>query len=246
MSLFTAHALCISEVQSACRTSSTVSIYMYSKHQSIKMLMFGSLALVAIISLWILKKKLKTTRRVPPIQDVLAAPEQITVNIVSYKTPPLSGYPLTLLSYIYHTTLGRLLVSRFIIPMSNLDLFSNCVLPDMPSLSHSVHPPRFSTELTENILSHLLSCRKHHSKHPTSADFQNAYKSGQTTPLEVAHAAMIAIEESNRGDKPLRAIVAFNRDLVLSMALSSTERWKNGSQLSLIDGYRYLLKRIFL
>lgn len=206
------------------------------------------LSVIGIILYSVNKKLLssRTVRRVPPIEDVLSTPDQITVNISSYKTPPLSGYPLTILSRIYHTSLGRILVSRFIIPMSNLNLFSDSVLPEKPSLTHSVPPPRFSTtERTEDILSSFRSRTKHDSKHLTSDDFYNAYKSGQTTPLEVVHAVMAAIEESNSGDKPLRAIVAFNRELILSMAESSTERWKNGSQLSLIDGVPISVKEDF-
>lgn len=210
------------------------------------MLMLGSLLIAAVISFFVLKKKSnKTIRSVPPIEDVLLTPEKITVNIYSYKTPPLSGYPLAILSYIYHTTFGRILVSRFIIPMSNLNLFSDRKIPELPSLTHSEPPPCFTTEKTESILISLLSCRKHDSKHLSSADFYNAYKSGQTTPLEVANSIMAAIEDSNSGDKPLRAIVSVNRELILSMAESSTERWKNGSQLSLIDGVPISVKEDF-
>ena len=67
-----------------------------------KMLMFCSFVLVAAVSFYVLMKKScsKKIRYIPPIEDVLLKPEQITANIFSYKTPLLFGYPLTILSYI--------------------------------------------------------------------------------------------------------------------------------------------------
>ncbi len=202
------------------------------------MLMFCSFVLVAVVSFYVLMKKLypKKIRCVPPIEDVLLKPEQIVANIFSYKTPSISGYPLTILSYIYLTALGKILVARFVIPMSNLNIFSDCVLPELPSLTHSIPQPCFSEKENKRILNSLLCRNKKYPKCTTSAHYYNAYKSGQTTPMEIARAVLAAIEDSNTGEKALRAIVSFNRELILSMAETSTERWKNGSQLSVIDG----------
>ncbi len=202
------------------------------------MLMFCFFVLVAVVSFYVLMKKSysKKIRYIPPIEDVLLKPEQITANIFSYKTPLLSGYPLTILSYIYLTTLGRILVARLIIPMSKLNIFSDCVLPEVPSLTHSVPPPCFSEKENKSILNSILGRIKKYPNCTSSSHYYNAYKSGQTTPLEIAHTVLAAIEDSNRGEKALRAIVSFNRELILSMAEASTERWKNGSQLSVIDG----------
>ena len=207
------------------------------------------LVLIAVVSLYLLLRRSlprKNVRLLPPIEDILLHPDEIRLSLYTYKTPPLSGYPLKIMTDFYYTVLGRAFISRFVIPSSNLNLFANCVLPESPTSTHTVPHPCYPTEKAKDVLNSLMIARSSDSKCKSVRDFYAAYKSGQATPLDVANAVLTAIEESNRGEKALRAIVSSNRKQVLSMAKASMERWKNDSQLSFLDGVPISIKEDFL
>lgn len=191
---------------------------------------------------FLLRRKSNNSRIVPTIQEVLQNPEDIQVNLLEIHTPSLSGYSLKFLSYLYHTPIGRLLVSRAVLSKSNLDLFANCVIPEPPTLRYSPAPPRLETSVDNrgNLLSLIKGTP--HNKLSNVGKLYAAYVSGKITPLDVARSALDAIEDSNARKAPLRAIVACNHASVLSMAEASTVRWKNGSQLSLLDGIPISIK----
>ena len=67
-------------------------------------------------------------------------------------------------------------------------------------------------------------------------DYAAAYRQGRTTPLEVAEKLLSAIEASDQGDTPLRAMIAINRQDVLSQARAASERIQAGKALSILDG----------
>ncbi len=70
----------------------------------------------------------------------------------------------------------------------------------------------------------------------TAEDFANAYRSGQTTPEEVAEKALAAITASDGLNPPLRAFLAPRREEVMAAARASSERWKKGRPFGLLDG----------
>lgn len=77
----------------------------------------------------------------------------------------------------------------------------------------------------------------------TSArDYATAYRSGSTSPEEVAQKVLEAIESSNASNLPLRAIIAVNRDEVLRIARESAERFKQGRALGPLDGVPVAVK----
>ena len=80
---------------------------------------------------------------------------------------------------------------------------------------------------------------------PTVADFVGAFRSGRCTPTEVAEAVLNAVEDSNKASPPLRAIIETSRDVVLAQAKASTQRWKKGKTLSLLDGIPVAVKGMF-
>jgi Asp-tRNA(Asn)/Glu-tRNA(Gln) amidotransferase A subunit family amidase len=70
----------------------------------------------------------------------------------------------------------------------------------------------------------------------TSADFVNAYTSGETTPSLVALRLLDAIAKSDEKCPPLRAVIASDRDQVLANAAASTARYAEGRSLGPLDG----------
>lgn len=71
---------------------------------------------------------------------------------------------------------------------------------------------------------------------PTVADYQAAYRAGTLTPLDVAARFLSQLDESERGDRPMRAFIDTHRDDILAQAKASTERWKTGRPISAFDG----------
>lgn len=214
-------------------------------------LVTGSGVLTTIIlgvSLYFFLKRLplvKKTKAIPAIEEVLLHPEQIKMNIFLLHAPPISGYSLKILTHLYYTVLGKALLSRTVISMSNLDLFADCVIPEPPTLKYSAPPPSLTKDGGEGnrkLLVSLISSSKSGKNSKGVSDFYAAYKSRKITPSDVAHAVLDAIEDSNRGETALRAIVASSRTLVLSAAGASTKRWKSGLQLSLLDGVPISIK----
>ena len=188
-----------------------------------------------------LKKKGKI---IPAIEEVLLNPEAIQVNLHAIHTPPISGYPLRVLSYLYYTLLGRWFLSRSVLSQSNLDLFADLVITEQPTLNYSPPPPSTSSKAADNksVLLSLFDSGLRREALNCVPDIYAAYKAGSVTPLDVADKVLAAIEESNGRDPPLRAIIAYDRASVLSMAKASTVRWKEGSQLSLLDGIPISIK----
>jgi len=73
-------------------------------------------------------------------------------------------------------------------------------------------------------------------------DYYNAYRSGSITPTQIAEAAINLIKQSNERSPPIRAIIKSIDELVLAQAQASTERWTNGTPISILDGVPIAIK----
>lgn len=73
-------------------------------------------------------------------------------------------------------------------------------------------------------------------------EYAEAYRSGKTTPEEVAKKVLEAIEASNTSNPPLRAVITVDREEVMRMARESTQRFKDGKPLGLFDGVPVAVK----
>ena len=76
----------------------------------------------------------------------------------------------------------------------------------------------------------------------TVRDYAQAYRSGATTPEEVAAKVLAAIKASDAADLPLRAFIANDADDVLAQARAATARIRAGSPLSVFDGVPVAIK----
>lgn len=77
---------------------------------------------------------------------------------------------------------------------------------------------------------------------PGVRDFARAYRDGRTTPLEVAERLLAAVDASERGTPPLRAVIRSDREDVLAQALASTERFRAARPIGLFDGVPIAVK----
>jgi Asp-tRNA(Asn)/Glu-tRNA(Gln) amidotransferase A subunit family amidase len=73
-------------------------------------------------------------------------------------------------------------------------------------------------------------------------DLAQAYRSGDTTPVAVAARLLDAIAERDRGERPLRAFIASDRDQVLAQAGAAAARIAAGQSLGIFDGIPIAVK----
>ena len=82
--------------------------------------------------------------------------------------------------------------------------------------------------------------RKDVTQYYTSTDYHDAYKAGRITPLAVAEALLTLIERPS--GKHSVAFLDSKRDLVLTAAGASTDRYKQGNDLGILDGVPVCVK----
>ena len=66
--------------------------------------------------------------------------------------------------------------------------------------------------------------------------YEAAYRSGESTPLQVAERLVAAIDAREAGERPLRAVIARDIADLMAQARASTARWAAGAPLGPLDG----------
>eukprot|EP00884_Botryococcus_braunii_P016489 jgi/Botrbrau1/3523/Bobra.341_2s0050.1 len=72
-----------------------------------------------------------------------------------------------------------------------------------------------------------------------ASDYIHAYNSGAVTPSQVVENIIDLITQSDRADPPMRFLISLNADDLRNQAAASTERYKEGRPLSVLDGVPY-------
>lgn len=189
--------------------------------------------------------------RYPPISKVLEEPALVKYDLSDITAPPATGLFFKLLIHFVFSRLGQWTLLPYMKRGFKVSKIGEIYLPEKPTLYPTpYYPPPVLEDyllLNQNVLLKLLndadSLEEFH--FPTVADYRRAYTSGRCTPTDMANAALNAIDLSNKLDPPLRAIIDTNHSVVLAMAEASTERWKTGKTLSLLDGIPISLKGMF-
>jgi Asp-tRNA(Asn)/Glu-tRNA(Gln) amidotransferase A subunit family amidase len=76
-------------------------------------------------------------------------------------------------------------------------------------------------------------------------DYVEAYRDGSCSPEEVAQRVLEAIADSDRGERPLRAFIANDRQDLMIQAQAAAQRYKQGKPLSPLDGVPVAVKDEF-
>ena len=183
-----------------------------------------------------------------PVEQVLdpANAPNVKYELKNLSAPVLTGYPFRwLVRFGGYTRLSSLIIPR-IKHNSNLDLLDGEYIPEAPTLYPPVSLPLRKEDIEESnskVLDDIARSYTPINGHRISSlDYWNAYKSGSTTPLDVARAVLECVQASNARSPPLRAIIETDQDLTMRLAEESTKRWKEGKPLSLIDGVPIAVK----
>ena len=186
---------------------------------------------------------------VVPIRQIMENPESIVYNVRNFTAPKVTGLLFKLLIRLSYTRFGRYVIVGPVMRKSNMDLMSGVFIPEKPSfIGPTPTPPltedqsQQNKELLQKLMEKAVDEKEGGFHLPTVADYVGAFRSGRCTPTEVAEAVLNAIEDSNKASPPLRAIIETSRDVVLAQANASTQRWKEGKTLSLLDGIPIAVK----
>ena len=76
----------------------------------------------------------------------------------------------------------------------------------------------------------------------TAEDFTEAYRTGRTTPLEVAERLLARSQELDRLNPPMRVFIAQEAEDLRAQAQASTERYRRGAPLGPLDGVPVAVK----
>ncbi len=185
----------------------------------------------------------------PPIHVLLQNPEAIRYDCQDLHAPKVSGRLFKFLIWLGYTPFGKLTIVSRIKRESNLDRMGGVYIPEKPTPTPPIPPDMTDySKPNEKIIRRMLDKEIEQTlsdsgfRFPTVADYIRAFRSGVCTPTDIAKAVLAAIEDSNAAHPPLRAIVDSNRVVVLAMAEASTERWRTGKTLSVLDGIPVAVK----
>ena len=185
----------------------------------------------------------------PPIREVIRNLDDVEYDLGVMHVPKVTGRKLKFFAWLCYTRFGEIILGPRMKQNSNLDRMGGVYLPEAPTYYATPSTPPLTEdqsqpnkELLQKLLEKEVDDEKGEFRLPTVADYVGAFRSGRCTPTEVAEAVVNAIEDSNKASPPLRAIIETSRDVVLAQANASTQRWKEGKTLSLLDGVPVAVK----
>ena len=77
---------------------------------------------------------------------------------------------------------------------------------------------------------------------PSTLDYAQAYRQGQTNPVEVAERVLAAIKAGDAMGPPMRAMIAVDENDIMRQAEAAAERIRNGQARSVFDGVPVAVK----
>ncbi len=165
-----------------------------------------------------------------------------TYDLESLELPRLVGLPLKLFAEAVENPvtakalLGTLQKNAGVDKLRALEI-------DEPPTYYPLHPSSDAEEPIGDVGAWFESARsKTTVPFATVRDYAEAYRRGDITPEEVAERVLQAIDDSDRGDKPLRAFIAIDRDDVMRQARESAKRFAEGKPLGPLDGVPVAVK----
>lgn len=171
-------------------------------------------------------------------------PRNDPYDLESVKLPYLAGLPLRLFVSLLESPLRGAVIPR-LFRDAGIEALRHARI-DRPPTLYPVWPTASPAAAAERLQPGALPDPPARPgpgfRFPTVHDYARAYRQGDTTPEEVAHKVLQAIEDSDAGDPPLRAFIAVDREDVLRQAREATRRLQEGNPLSVFDGVPVAVK----
>lgn len=164
-------------------------------------------------------------------------------DLKSVKLPYLSGATLKVFAALLESPLrGLLLPSLF--ESAGLNWLRKQTVEEAPTLlpiHHVGQLQRESFAISKEEFPQQPSALKGFS-FTSVHEYTQAYRTGQTTPEEVARKIIEAIKQNEASSEPLKAFIAYYTDEVMRQAREATKRYKDGKPLSVFDGAPVAIK----
>jgi len=159
--------------------------------------------------------------------------------------PRLNGKPLQLFVELVESPAGRAVIGK-ILSDAGFEHFrkaqSGNLTPTPPMLPTRGKPPSEIPSVLEQAHTAARIAGNAGVKLESIQDFADAYRSGVSHPTAVAAQAVAAMRRIDDGKEPLRAFISSKEDDVMTQARESSERFRAGKQLSILDGVPIAVK----
>ncbi|XP_065057461.1 uncharacterized protein LOC135685446 isoform X2 [Rhopilema esculentum] len=168
---------------------------------------------------------------------------EATYNLQNLSLPRLYGWRLKLFSKIGSSIFGKAFIVPVSMKQSNMDVLRTLLFPEKPVL-YPLQPAKTkAVDVNDGKMDIDLSSFAQEKakavdgfRFNTISDYINAYRSGKTTPTDVAKHVISTLEALDKTDPPMCVIIQSNKQEILDMAEASTARYKNNAPLSVFDG----------
>jgi Asp-tRNA(Asn)/Glu-tRNA(Gln) amidotransferase A subunit family amidase len=172
--------------------------------------------------------------------------EDSVYDLKSVKLPKLSGTSLRLLTAIMESRFSSLAESS-LLDKAGVLRFRTQQYDEPPTFYPTCGPGNFSVA-DEYILPALPESPEPASngfRFNSVTDYARAYREGKITPADIARKFLESASDSDTGGRPLRAFIALNQEDMLKQAEESSERFRKGNPLSILDGVPVSVKDQF-
>jgi Asp-tRNA(Asn)/Glu-tRNA(Gln) amidotransferase A subunit family amidase len=164
-------------------------------------------------------------------------------DLKSLSLPKLYGFGLQLFAAAMDHAFTRAALLPSLLRQGGVDRLRAMRLREDPTLyPYAPVDKRASRPLSPAEVEATLSTYAPQPPFASIREYANAYRSGATTPVEVAERILAAIQTSDASSRPLRAFIASDREDVLSQASAAAERLRLGNPLSILDGVPVAVK----
>ena len=164
-------------------------------------------------------------------------------DLKSLALPKLSGFGLRAFAAALDNPLTRALLLPSLLRQGGVDRLRSLRLSEDPTLyPYAPAAERASGPLSPSEVEATLAPYTRRTPFTSVRDYAEAYRTGATTPLEVAEKILAAIAASDAAPLPLRAFIANDREDVMAQAQAATERIRSGRSLGVLDGVPVAIK----
>jgi Asp-tRNA(Asn)/Glu-tRNA(Gln) amidotransferase A subunit family amidase len=162
-----------------------------------------------------------------------------TYDLKSLNLPKLTGTALKLFTAAVENPAARGALMPRLLENGGIPVLRRMGLTEVPTLYPFVPP---QNQIRPEEFKADPRGKPDQFPYRTMADYARAYRSGETTPLEVAEKVLAAITASEKSSPGLKLFIAVYREDVLMQAKASTERYVQNKPLGLLDGVPVAVK----
>jgi Asp-tRNA(Asn)/Glu-tRNA(Gln) amidotransferase A subunit family amidase len=165
-------------------------------------------------------------------------------DLKSVNMPYMAGLPLRLMAALLESPLGGL-IAPIVLNNMGVTWFRAQQFEEPPTFYPIAarNPSPSGTDRVPRDEWPAASARPGPGFHfATVLDYADAYRKGVTTPEQVAHKVLEAIQASESATPPLRAFIRMDQEDVLQQARAATKRFQDGQTLSVFDGVPVAVK----